>query len=53
MKPERLYKKKSGICWAQKCKNHGEVCIISVDDVSEAEVVLCEKHFAQARAAGQ
>lgn len=53
MKTERLYKKKNGICWVPKCKKPGQVCTITADECSEAEVVLCEKHFAEARAVGQ
>ena len=55
MTPQRLYiKKDPNQCWVPKCKNEGQpFTLICEDGVSEAEVILCEKHGEEALEAGQ
>ena len=41
------------MCWVPNCEHKGKKGIITVDESAEAEVWLCEKHWEEAKAAGQ
>ena len=44
----------AGKCQFPKCRRTGEECTINGEnDSSEADVVLCEHHFAECRSVGQ
>jgi len=46
-------KNRGFMCAVPGCNNPGQKCTIDVDNSAEADVYLCEKHFAEARAYGQ
>jgi hypothetical protein len=48
-----LKDKRGNTCQFPHCTRRGEECIISSDDQTEAEVILCENHFEVVRSLGQ
>ena len=48
-----LKDKRGNTCQFPHCTRRGEECTISLDDQTEAEVILCENHFDVVRSLGQ